>query len=45
MCSMIALFGAAYVTLYRVPQSVLRGLRSQAEVTMLSDEITHALTD
>ena len=45
MCSMIALFGVAYVTLDRVPQSVLRVLRSQAEVTMLSDEITHALAD
>ena len=43
LCSMVALFGVAYVTLDRVPQSVLRVLRTQAEVTMLSDEITHAL--
>ena len=45
MCSMVALFGVAYVTLDRVPQSVLRILRTQAEVTMFSDEITHSLAD
>ena len=37
--SMIALFGVACVTLDRVPRSVLRVLRNQAEVTMRWDEV------
>ena len=38
MCSMIALFGVAFTTLDKVPQSVVRVLKSKAEVAMRSDE-------
>jgi hypothetical protein len=38
LLSMIALFGVAYVTLDRVPRSVLRVLQTQAELTIRSDQ-------
>ena len=36
--SMLALFGVAYVTLDRVPRSVLRVLQAQAELTIRCDQ-------
>jgi hypothetical protein len=38
LLSMLALFGVAYVTLDRVPRSVLRVLQTQAELTIRSAE-------